>query len=284
MTESTTRNLADSLAEYLPQVQLLDKMEAAGGGALAVFAMPRGTDLKEIDTEKLLANPRRAKGQASTDNPESFIEYVERHKSASTVVWCKFDPQTYALSFTAVFDDHAKGLPGWRGHRAFYQPAMSAEWNTWTGQDGKLQNQLAFAEFLERHADDINTGEPPIYPSSPQMLAMATQFEATSDKRIKSAVRLSSGGVRINYVDDDAAGTVEQMSAFEKFQIGIPVFWAGKGYRIVARLKWRQREAALNFFYELVRPDLAHETAARELIQTIEMGIAEVPLLMGDMK
>lgn len=284
MPEIVTRTLADSLAEHLPDAKVVTETEAVGGGKVMQLAIPKNFSLQAVDTESLLANPRRAKGEARLDDAESFIAHVLHHKTESTKVWCAFNPQTFALSFTAVFDDHAPEAAGWRSHRANYTPALSAEWQTWTGNNGKHQPQLLFAEFLERNADDINAGDPPEYPTSLQMLTMATQFEATSDKRIKSAVRLSSGGVRIDYVDDDTAGTVEQMSAFEKFQIGIPVFWAGIGYHIVARLKWRQQDAALKFFYELVRPDRAHETAARQLIEKVNLALAPVPFLMGDMK
>lgn len=113
------------------------------------------------------------------------------------------------------------------------------------------------------------------------MLKMATEFEANSDKRIKSVVRLQGGGVRMDYVDDDNADTLAQMQVFEKFQIGIPVFWSGPGYRIDARLKYRHGQGKVSFWYELIRPDRIHEAAAKELIERVRAGIGAVPMLMG---
>lgn len=278
------RNLADALAEHLPEAKVVTETEAAGGGKVMQLAVPNTFALKEIDTEKLLANPRRAKGEAEMADHESFLAYITRHKTPSTVVWCDFNPQTFSLSFTAVFDDHTNYTPGWRGHRAKFAPAMSAEWKTWKAKDGQHQKQLDFAEFLERNADDINSGAENNFPTSLAMMKMATEFEATSDKRIKSAVRLSSGGVRIEYIDDADAGTVAYMSAFERFLIAIPVFWSGVAYRIEARLKWRQQDGGLKFFYELIRPDRVHEAAASNLIGMVRHGAGEVPLLMGEFK
>lgn len=281
MPDIKERTIADAIVEHLPIPHVLNTMAVASQDILMHVAVPKGYDLKTIDNEANLVSPRRAKGIAVLDNHNAFVEYVSRHDTGATVVWCSFDPQTSHLSFTAVFDDHGKYTPGWRGLRAQFKPQMANEWKTWSGHNEKQMPQFTFAEFLERNAIDINAGEPAVYPSSLQMLAMATQFEATSDKKIKSAVRLQSGGVRIEYIDDVDAGTVAQMSAFDKFQIGIPVFWSGTPYRIEARLKWRQRDGALHFFYELIRPDLVHETAAENLIGLVREGIGGVPLMMG---
>lgn len=67
-----------------------------------------------------------------------------------------------------------------------------------------------------------------------------------------------------------------------QFAIGIPVFWAGPGYRIDARLRYRHASGKVAFWYELIRPDRVHEAAAKELIERIRTGLPQgVPLLMG---
>ena len=278
-----TENIAQTLARELPQAKLLHTQQVATlqqSDALLYLSIPAGQKLEKIDLEHLLPHPRRTVATATLSEAESFIEYVKRHSTNATVVWAEFNPQTFHLKFSAVLDEHAPGTPGWRKHCAIYQPAMSAEWATWIGNNQKPKSQIEFAEFLERHELDIATQEG--YPTSLQMLQMATDFEANSEKRMKSLVRLQGGGVRMDYVDDDNPETLAQMKVFEKFQIGIPIFWAGSGYRIDARLKYRHNAGKVSFWYELIRPDVRHEAAAKELIGRVREGIAPAPMLMGN--
>ena len=69
-----------------------------------------------------------------------------------------FNPQTFALKFSAVLDDHAPGIAGWRGHVATFEPDFSAEWKAWKSMDRKAMAQVTFAEWIQEHEDDINSG------------------------------------------------------------------------------------------------------------------------------
>lgn len=283
MDDNTRENIAQTLARELPKAEMLGKVtlaELSDNDGIALLALPQGAKLEKLDFENLLPNPRRTKAVATLNDADAFLGYVTRHAQDSTVCWAKFNPQTFTLAFTAVIDEHAKGTPGWRAHVARYTPDASAEWKVWTGQNEKPQGQLEFATFIERNQPDIAAMDD--YPTSLQMLAMATEFEANSDKRIKSVARLQGGGVRLEYVDDDNADTLSQMKVFERFQIGVPVFWAGPGYRIDARLKYRHGSGKVSFWYELIRPDRVHEAAAKDLIEKVRTGLGRVPLLMGD--
>lgn len=280
MTDPTTRNIAETLAEVLPQAHIaLDA--APGSDRVLHVAVPRNHELKTIDLEPLLPAPRRAKLKLDMADADSFLAYLGRHHTAATVVWCNFNPQSFALGFEAVFDDFgAQAAPGWRGHRAIYKPEASAEWKAWTKADKQPQAQLDFAAFLERHEVDIAAVEG--MPTSLQMMQMATAFEANSEKRVKSVVKLQGGGTRLDFVDDNDADTEANMKLFERFAIGIPVFWAGPAYRIDSRLKYRHASGKVAFWYELIRADRVHEAAARELIARVASGLpAGVPMFMG---
>lgn len=282
MTEPT-KNMAETLADVLPKTALVGALDKSNADSLQLYAVPNGATLKEVDAERLLPAPRRTKLQVAMAEADSFLAYVARHRSDSTVVWCTFNPQNFALSFQAVFDDIGpQAAPGWRGHRATYTPEPSAEWKAWTGSNGSknAMAQLDFASFLERHETDIAAVDG--MPNSLQMMAMATAFEANSEKRVKSVVKLQGGGTRLDFVDDNDAATEANMKLFEKFAIGIPVFWAGPGYRVDARLKYRHASGKVAFWYELIRADRVHEAAAKELIDKVMAGLpAGTPLLMG---
>ena len=279
MTEQTQPNIAETLARVLPVATLLHPKEPVPGDIIQV-ALPAGMTLKDIDTEKMLANPRRTKSTADFADHESFLAYVKRHRLTNTVAWCSFDPQTFALWFTAVIDDHAPAaVAGWRTHQATFKPAMSAEWKAWKGANKNAFDQVPFAEWIQEHEDDIATANG--LPTSLQMLAMATDFVAQEEHALKSAVKLQGGGVRLTYIADADKGTTEDMRLFERFALGIPVFHGGSAWSITARLKYRIATGKVKFHYELVRPDRVHEHAALELIGKVREGLGDVPLLMG---
>lgn len=274
-------NIAATLSRILPTPQLLfsDTPNATEKfGSIAHVAVPKGYELRAIDNEALLPGPRRAKATANFSDAASFIEYVKRHTIGGTTVWCEFDPIKFSLKFTAVIDEHAKGEPGWRGHKAVFAPSMSVEWGNWAGHSTKLFSQVEFAEFIEANADDVASAEG--MPTSLQMLTMATEFQANEERALKSTVRLQSGGIRLSYIADPEAGTVATMQMFEKFSIGIPVFRDGSAWSITARLKYRLARGTVSFFFELIRPDRVHQGAAKELMDHIrkECGVS---MLMG---
>lgn len=283
-----TKNLAETLAEVLPKVSVAFTQEPGSGvdRGIVHLAVPNNHKIHAIDFEPLLPSPRRTKAVATMGDSASFCDYVNRHADDCTVVWCDFNPKSYALSFTAVIDEHSSEGAGWRAHQAKFTPGMSAEWTAWTANNRQAKDQVAFAEFIEANENDIAAVEG--MPTSLQMHAMATEFVARQDMAIKSTVRLQSGGVQLTYIADPDKGTVEQMKLFEKFALGIPVFWqtpkpgeAIDAYRIDARLKYRLGAGKVSFSYELIRPDLVHQRAALEAIEKIRGGIGATPLLMG---
>lgn len=139
-------------------------------------------------------------------------------------------------------------------------------------------SQVEFAAFVEDNRASIASVEG--FPTSAQMFEMAINMEASQDVRFKSAIRLQNGGTQLQFIADDDKQTIERMQLFERFAIGIPVFWNGDAYQITARLKYRVRDGKVSFWYELERTDVVFEAAARELIAAVRAG-AEVPFFFG---
>lgn len=289
LNDTPTKNLAETLADVLPkanEVGRIDPPNGVDGLSIVHYAIPRGTEVKEIkvDLERLLPAPRATRAAAILAGPADFLAYVARHKLDNTLVWCDFNPQSFRLKFTAVIDEHARGTPGWRRHTATLDPMMAAEWKVWKEQDRKSLPQTPFAEFLQEHAEDIASTEQSAaagFPTALQMLTMATNFVHNEERSLKSSVRLQSGGVRLTYVADADKGTTEDMAMFERFQIGIPVFHGAGAWAIEARLKYRNTSGKLSFAYELVRADRVHQAAAEALIDQVRQGLGDVPLIFG---
>ena len=181
----------------------------------------------------------------------------------------------------AILNDHQITDAGqsWRDHLGRYAPQKSVEWERWISCNQKTMSQIDFAEWLERNMGDIANAEG--FPTGTAMLQMATNLEVSQDSKFRSALRLQSGGVRMEYVQDDDAGTVASMEVFSKFALGIPVFRGGEAYKVEARLKYRLKEGRLTFSYELMRADQTLEAAAKTMTQAIG-NVTGFPLFHGN--
>ena len=243
-------------------------------------ALPYGWKLE--DAESVLPCPRRKKASVSLSDDASFIAYLKAQGSLSDcTIWCDANYQKGEVGYTAILNDHGSGTHDqqWRDHIAKLSPAKSVEWQRWNAADRKNMSQLEFASFIEDNLGDIASAEG--YPTGTAMLQMATCMEIAQDSTIKSAIRLQSGGVRMEYVEDSNAETVKSMEVFSKFALGLPVFWGGAAYQVEARLKYRLNVGKLSFWYELNRPDKVLEDAAKTLTETIQEATG-FPLFHGN--
>lgn len=279
--EDTKENMAATLAKEMKTPVLIGGNETA---RITRLALPEGWTLQEKDEESYQPAPRRKKASVKLHDTPSFIEYVKRHGSLdSCTIWCIADYAAGRVSFTSIINDHgeAPDAQQWRDHRATFNPVFSEEWKRWTRKNGRENgfSQFEFAAFIEENNKDIASvaGSP----TGAQMLEMALNMEANQDVKFKSAIRLQNGGVQLNYVADDDHQTVTRMQLFERFTLGVPVFWNGDAYQVDARLRYRVREGKLTFWYELIRADKVLEAATATVIETIKAQ-AGMPFFFGE--
>ena len=275
-------NYAQTIANEARRPTILGSTSRAN-----VIALPEGWNLKtDASMEQYGDYPYRKKGITSFKVQESFVEYVCKHKLENTVLYAKVnkDDGKNPLVVTAVFNDHDHNemdepQAGWQDFRAHLVPQASHEWLVWTENSGKKMSQFQFAAFIDDNIKDISSQEG--YPTGTDMLQMALQFELTHDKRMKSAIRLQSGGTNIEYIEDDDASTVKRMQAFDKFMLGIPVFWRGQAYAVEAKLRYRVREGELTLWYDLVRTDVVVDDAVENILAAVGNG-TDSSILYGE--
>lgn len=220
---------------------------------------------KIADLERFKAYPVRKRGRVNTTDVRSFVDYMTRHGSEPvSTIYAQLDTEQNKLRMVGVLNDHNKdGTAGWMDHSATFEPEKAVEWKRWIEKDRAPMNQSDFATWLEDNLGDIAGVEG--MPSGSQMLTMALQFEANSDKRLRSKVNLQSGGVRFEFVDDETKETRTSMDVFQRFTLGLPVFYGSTSkYPVEARLKYREKDGKVSFWYELIRADLVFKTAADE--------------------
>ena len=251
----------------------------ANEAGVPYLVMPTGAFVESL--EHLLPRPARKQGLVTVARPESFVEYLAWHaaEGCSTIYAC-IDSEASLLRAVCVLNDHSADAQNWRDHRCVFEPRLSVEWKRWTGQDRKQMTQGDFAAWLQENRGDVATLEG--MPDGAQILEMALKFESTSEKRLKSHVSLYSGCRSFEFVDREDDGTRTLMKVFERFTIGIPVFYgSADAYPIEARLRYRNNCGTLSFWYELIRQDKVFKQAAEEIVE----GLAEksgITLIHGD--
>lgn len=219
--------------------------------------------------EHILDAPARKRGKVTLLDADSYVLYTKEHGSMAT---CRhYADVNYELSLCTVvgiINDHgaAEDEPRWRDHTATFSPKLGIEWKRWTASNTIAMPQSKFAAFIEDNIGDINGT-----PNGAEMLGMALDFEATSDKRFKRRIDLQAGGVQLEYVDKADETTSRKLKMFERFNIAIPVFQGSSAaYPVECRLKFRQANDALSFWYELVRPDRVFRQAVTDEIGAIK--------------
>lgn len=227
-------------------------------------------DYRSSDLECYLPNPVRKRGNVVTTDSTSFSDYLNKHSTQfGSVIYAEIDSEKSVCRMVAVLDDNSDDTPQWKENICRFTPKLSVEWTRWLSKNKQVMNQGDFATWLEDNLPDIATV--PGMPTGTEILAMALGFEANSDKRLHSKINLQSGGVQFNFVEDETKDTRTAMKVFERFTVGIPVFDGSVGgFPIEARLKYRQKDNALNFWYELIRPDRVFKTAVTEELALIK--------------
>lgn len=227
-------------------------------------------DHKIEPLENLQAAPRRIRETVNTTTVESFIAYVSKHKTGLAAIFANEEQRR----LSAVLDYHGDAnLPSWCTHNANYTAKLSREAIAWLGMDGKGQEQIAFAEFLEEHIADV------VEPAGADLLERALKLQFIQKAVFGSAVRLQSGEFQLQWSEENQKGTVELP---EKIAIGIPIFHNGKAYKVEARLRYRLSEGKVTFTYKLIEPQRAIEHAFAEVVKQVVDGVGNgVPLYFG---
>lgn len=271
-------NLAETLAKEMKQPIIIPLPDTPPH--ISRVAYPEGWRVFDYDDEKHLPAPARKKATVRLTEAASFVDYIKRHGSlATSTTWCKVNYTAGDVDFISIINDHGEedNQPAWRDHTVRFTPEFSEEWKRWNKKNSEPFSQFDFAGFIEENLKDIVSVNGS--PSGAEMLGMALSFEANQDMKFKSAIRLQSGGVNMSFVQDDDAQTVAQMKMFDRFTLGMTVFRGAKitkddksevdAYQVDARLRYRQREGKLTFYYELIRPDKTLESATKTLIETL---------------
>lgn len=218
--------------------------------------------------EDYRTHPARKSGTADVTTLDSFIDLVNRHKTADSVIFADTDWRKPSL--TAVIDYHENQSDGTAdncSHRIHYAFPLSEDWKAWIAMDGKQISQAEFAEWIEDHLPDLSApdtaeeedfrekfGLKVAHPN--EMVALSRGLQVHVESRVKNNVVLQTGEGEITWDEEhkDAAGN--KISVPGLFILSISPFFDGETTRIPVRLRYRVMSGSVFWTFKLYRPDV----------------------------
>jgi uncharacterized protein YfdQ (DUF2303 family) len=232
-----------------------------------------------VDTETGLPTPLRKRGTVTVFDAASFNQILKDNADVANIS-IYFDRNPECPSVVAVMNGHGPKGPGWGDFRAEIQFRQTPQWKKWTALDGRMIQQVPFAEFIEENMEDI--APPPVDgdgPTAADMLELATYLTITRSVNFRAGVRLQGGTVQLQHdeFDDVKAGTVQVP---ETFTLGIRPIFGLASYMIPCRFRYRLNDRKLLLGFKIQRVETLMEKIVEDVISKIEKG-ANISVLDG---
>jgi uncharacterized protein YfdQ (DUF2303 family) len=285
MSELTTRTEADAVIE---QTLLGMKPTKLYPDVIYAIRTPNGyatIDLTKEEVLKAAGFPRnRAKSSYAFHSVQSFMSYV-RSVFDNDPEGLDDDAYRPRRSRALCIADEAQGIvrlifdaqPNeWGTVYADLKLVFSSEAKRWVEASGTYMAQQDFAEFCELNLETFSS------PEAATILEIAQTFQAKSTVDFSSAVRLSSGAIKLKREEqiNATAGERADISIPEVLTVAMPLFKYGKTYAVKARLRFRIVDAAVRLSVLLVDPEMAIEHAFKEVVDEVSNLLA-MPVFYG---
>jgi uncharacterized protein YfdQ (DUF2303 family) len=283
MSEPTIRTEADAVIE-----QTLLGMEPVQLNPGGVYALRTRDGFKLIDLNQpevlRAAGWERLNPQAryAFHSIQSFADYVAKvfdyddndkdsYRPRRSRALCMADE--LALKIRLIFDAQPNE---WGSVYADLALVNSPEAQRWLEASGKYLAQQDFAEFCELNLESFSS------PDAATILEIAQTFQAKSTVDFSSAVRLSSGAIKLKREEkiDATAGERADISIPELLTVAMPIFKYGRAYAVKARLRYRIVDSAVRLSVLLVDPEMAIEHAFKEVVDEVS-NLLKMPVFYG---
>ena len=213
------------------------------------------------------SGPINPAGTLTLLTPESFALAIKDNSDVRTKVFADSENGLIACVFDflevggQVFNSPNMVLPatGWGQLSAVIKFSESRKLKEWRNML-EWRSQADFANFLEDHLEDV------LDPAGQDLLAIATDLEASSQGSFKGKMNLDNGSVRFSY-QDDVETTVEVPRLLT---LGIPLFEHGSKYKLGARLRFVISGGSVKFKLLFTNLQDAKDQEFERIVQEIE--------------
>lgn len=243
-------------------------------GGLNLLRTP-GYD-RQVADESVRKPPVQIKRSVLVRDAESLIDYLAANTDADDPanvgmgyrlgvgdleVWADLDRR----SIRAIVD----GGNGHRIHTATLELRHSTEWTEWLGVDGKLFDQLAFAQFIEDHLSSIGA------PDGAKLLEICQTLEARTKVDFKSSELLANGQRKFKYDEtvETRAGQKGDLTIPGELTLVLRPFQGSEPVAITARFRYRLDGGQLRLGVKLAEPAKALETAFEQIVTEVQESV-----------
>ncbi len=222
--------------------------------------------IETIDMEAGGAVPLRKRGLVVVFDAASFNQVIADNADAGNVaIYVDRNPDTPSVE--AVLNGCGKSGPGWGDFRVKIEFRKTPQWLKWSGINGKMLKQVDFAEFIEDNLEDIAE------PAGAQLLEIATYLQAARSVQFKSGIKLSSGEVQLQHLEDIQAQVGPGFIAVpETIVLGIAPIYGLPSYAVPARFRYRIAEGKLELGVKLQRVETLMAKIIEDVVAKIERG------------
>ncbi len=230
--------------------------------------VPKGYESKLIDLRPQQTAPQpvqRAKGVVHVVDTDSLRTYLDRHADDGTVLYVRPN----GSGITAVLNDHVSPAePRWQDWRVDLTWQATDAWAKWSAVDGKMLDQVAFAELIEDSIKEIAR------PDAATLLEVAQTFAASTNVTFRSSIRLATGQTQLAWVEeqDGRAGKDGLLEVPDRIVLVLAPFEGAAPRAIEARFRYRVASGAVKMGVILERPrDFIKAAVLDELEKVVDV-------------
>lgn len=237
-------------------------------GFVPYTLLPEGTKLEHLERLDERPNPEHVKASPEFDDAASLIHYFNRFKDVDSTIFADLDTSKIVGVIdhhqAENHDDDGNLVARYHDHLATFTAKHSPEWKIWLGKNGAAMDQVAFAQFVEDNAPDIQ------FPSAGEVIEMALKFEAVKQGSFKSGHRLQDGSSSVSYQDDTTGSAGGGAITIPKeIELFIPVYQGGAPEKVIARFRYRLSGGSLAMWYDLLRIENLKRAAFQAIIDKV---------------
>lgn len=241
-------------------------------GAVQHWLIPNasGGQTLKLNVETGHDQPFRKRGTVQVFDASSFNAILDANHSEGIAIYVNRDANKPAV--VAILNGNGPIGPGWGDYRAEIVFRFTPQWLKWQAIDGRMLPQAEFAEFIEDNLSDI------VSPAGAEMLEIAQYLSATRSVDFKSALRLSSGQIQFQNLENlEAKVGASETKVPEMMALGIAPVFGLPPFRVEARFRYRINSGKLTLGIKLQRVEATMEAVVNDMVN----GVVQTENRMG---